>query len=63
MIVSLSFIGVGLIALMGKNPVRGLAIASVRILAVAYLIGEMATGAWARRERYHECLQRARMEI
>lgn len=38
--------------------VRGL----VYLRAAGYLLGEMADGAWARRGRFDECVERARRE-
>jgi hypothetical protein len=63
MIPSLSLIGCGLVFLTGRNPIRRLANGLVRIAAAGYLAREMAQGAWLRKSRWSECLDRARREI
>jgi hypothetical protein len=63
MIPSLSIIGVGLIALTGHNPVRGLAAGLVRVMAAGYLARKMAAGAWAQRHEWQMCLDKARREL
>ena len=45
------------------NPIRSAASGVIRVLAATYLIREMAKGAWARRDRWRECLDRARREV
>ncbi len=45
------------------NPLRAVAMLTIRALALGYLSAEMLRGAWARRGRWRECLERARMEI
>jgi hypothetical protein len=42
---------------------RAIAVLAVRTLAVHHLLAEMWDGAWQRRERWQECLQRARWEV
>lgn len=43
-------------------PLRLLSRSIDYLRAGSLLVGEMARGAWARRTRWQECLQRARLE-
>jgi len=44
------------------NPLRVLAITSLRLIAAGYLLREMWMGAWLRRDRWSECVERANSE-
>lgn len=59
-------IGSGIIigcCLYRTNPATLMIRFCLRCLALSYLIREMIDGAWERRHRYEECLDRARREI
>ena len=54
---------IAMITCQSMNPVRVLAILATRTIALCYLLEEMWQGAWARRDRWKECVERVNREI